>query len=135
MGLSAMMRLVIEEMGEYFPPTLALTISSSKRVARRFATSTTRTITGWVWTLMKTVKVPRAVQRAPLICELESDDWEESASEIRAKSPLASPEFVTNTAPEPRQNCESLDARRNVWWKGRDSNPRPRHYECHALTG
>jgi hypothetical protein len=20
------------------------------------------------------------------------------------------------------------------WWKGRDSNPRPRHYECHALT-
>ena len=20
------------------------------------------------------------------------------------------------------------------WWKGRDSNPRPRHYECRALT-
>jgi integrase len=21
-----------------------------------------------------------------------------------------------------------------IWWKGRDSNPRPRHYECRALT-
>ena len=21
-----------------------------------------------------------------------------------------------------------------IWWRGRDSNPRPRHYECHALT-
>lgn len=32
--------------------------------------------------------------------------------------------------------CDGGGCRRmHEWWKGRDSNPRPRHYECRALTG
>ena len=31
--------------------------------------------------------------------------------------------------------CQALPfARSREWWLGRDSNPRPRHYECRALT-
>ena len=26
--------------------------------------------------------------------------------------------------------AQSSEIKGNVWWKGRDSNPRPRHYEC-----
>ena len=28
----------------------------------------------------------------------------------------------------------SIASARKFWWKGRESNPRPRHYECRALT-
>jgi integrase len=33
-----------------------------------------------------------------------------------------------------REERKSRESKRNRWWKGRDSNPRPRHYECRALT-
>ena len=41
------------------------------------------------------------------------------------------PEFGTGTDPDQPKLRNAL---RIVWWKGRDSNPRPRHYECRALT-
>jgi hypothetical protein len=56
-------------------------------------------------------------------------------SEARENSPLAFPEFGTDLSQQPPPELRNpLYARRIVWWKGRDSNPRPRHYECHALT-
>ena len=33
-----------------------------------------------------------------------------------------------------RRERRLLKSKENTWWKGRDSNPRPRHYECRALT-
>jgi len=36
-------------------------------------------------------------------------------------------EFGTGAAPKGGNSPDALEI---VWWKGRDSNPRPRHYEC-----
>ena len=51
-----------------------------------------------------------------------------------ALTPLPSPEFGTDLALEERWASKFRISRGNLWWKGRDSNPRPRHYECRALT-
>ena len=40
---------------------------------------------------------------------------------------------VTHVIGIKRYRCVQNGPRKN-WWKGRESNPRPRHYECRALT-
>src|SRR3569833_1114968 len=35
--------------------------------------------------------------------------------------------------PAPRRT-KQLRKQQKIWWKGRDSNPRPRHFESRALT-
>ncbi len=62
---------------------------------------------------------------------------------VRGRVPVAppkSPEFASDLPVDGNvlvsKRTVTLGFRREMyWWKGRESNPRPRHYECRALTG
>jgi hypothetical protein len=43
--------------------------------------------------------------------------------------------YGTGTGCPDRQTRAAAQSGAVNWWKGRESNPRPRHYECRALTG